>query len=143
MALVAAKSGKTATSKGKVLFLENKNLRPRRAPQRTTNEQQEEKSTGQTPPSAQLEPRAATRSIEQKTRDEMLEAHMPLVRLVAERIHRRLPPGVDLESLIHSGISDFSKRCNATMSDAASRSRPTLAIVFKGKSWSTSAPWIG
>jgi len=29
---------------------------------------------------------------------------MPLVRLVAERIHRRLPPGVDLESLIHSGI---------------------------------------
>ena len=104
MALVAAKSGKTATSKGKILLLENKNLRPRRAPQRTTNEQQEEKSTGQTPPSAQLEPRAATRSIEQKTRDEMLEAHMPLVRLVAERIHRRLPPGVDLESLIHSGI---------------------------------------
>src|SRR4029078_2484282 len=43
-------------------------------------------------------------SIEQKTRDEMLEAHTPLVRLVAERIHRRLPPGVDLGSLIHSGV---------------------------------------
>jgi len=37
-------------------------------------------------------------------REEMIEAYLPLVRLVAERIHRRLPPGVDLESLIHSGI---------------------------------------
>jgi RNA polymerase sigma factor for flagellar operon FliA len=27
-----------------------------------------------------------------------------LVRFVAEKIHRRLPPGVDLESLIHSGV---------------------------------------
>jgi RNA polymerase sigma factor FliA len=27
-----------------------------------------------------------------------------LVRFVAERVHRRLPPGVDLESLIHSGV---------------------------------------
>jgi RNA polymerase sigma factor for flagellar operon FliA len=103
MALVAAKSG-TTTSKGKLLVLESKNLRTSRAPQRTTTEPQEEKSTGKTPPSVQLEPRAATRLIEKKTRDEMLEAHMPLVRLVAERIHRRLPPGVDLGSLIHSGI---------------------------------------
>jgi RNA polymerase sigma factor FliA len=104
MALVTATSGKTATSKGKLLVLENKNLRPRRAPQRTTNAQQDEKSTGKTPPRAQLEPRALTRSIAQTARDEMLDAHMPLVRLVAERIHRRLPPGVDLGSLIHSGI---------------------------------------
>jgi RNA polymerase sigma factor FliA len=103
MALVAAKSG-TTTSEGNLLVLENRNLRPRRAPQRTTNEPQEEKSTGMTPPRARLEPSAATRSIEQKARDEMLDAHMPLVRLVAERIHRRLPPGVDLGSLIHSGI---------------------------------------
>jgi RNA polymerase sigma factor FliA len=36
--------------------------------------------------------------------EEILEIHMPLVRLVAERIHRRLPPGVDLASLINSGI---------------------------------------
>jgi RNA polymerase sigma factor for flagellar operon FliA len=34
----------------------------------------------------------------------MLDAYLPLVRLVAERIHRRLPPGIDLGSLIHSGI---------------------------------------
>jgi RNA polymerase sigma factor FliA len=36
--------------------------------------------------------------------EEILEIHMSLVRLVAERIHRRLPPGVDLASLINSGI---------------------------------------
>ncbi len=36
--------------------------------------------------------------------DEMVETYLPLVRMVAERIHRRLPPGVDLTSLIHSGI---------------------------------------
>jgi RNA polymerase sigma factor for flagellar operon FliA len=36
--------------------------------------------------------------------EEILEIHMPLVRLVAERIHRRLPPGIDLASLINSGI---------------------------------------
>jgi RNA polymerase sigma factor for flagellar operon FliA len=34
----------------------------------------------------------------------MVDAYLPLVRLVAERIHRRLPPGIDLGSLIHSGI---------------------------------------
>jgi RNA polymerase sigma factor FliA len=104
MALVAAKSGKTATSNGKLVVLASKKVRTSRAPQRKTTAQQAEKSTEQTPPGAQLEPRAATRLIDKKTRDEMLDAHMPLVRLVAERIHRRLPPGVDLGSLIHSGI---------------------------------------
>jgi RNA polymerase sigma factor for flagellar operon FliA len=39
-----------------------------------------------------------------ESQDEMLDAYLPLVRLVAERIHRRLPPGIDLGSLIHSGI---------------------------------------
>lgn len=38
------------------------------------------------------------------TREEMIEAYLPLVRMVAERIHRRLPPGIDLSSLVHSGI---------------------------------------
>ena len=37
-------------------------------------------------------------------KDEMVSQYLPLVRLVAQRIHRRLPPGVDLESLIHSGV---------------------------------------
>lgn len=104
MALVAAKSGKTATSKGKVLLLENKKLRTSRAPQGRVKDQQQEKATGKSEPVVKLEPSTTSQSTEQKTRDEMLEAHMPLVRLVAERIHRRLPPGVDLGSLIHSGI---------------------------------------
>jgi RNA polymerase sigma factor for flagellar operon FliA len=34
----------------------------------------------------------------------MVTQYLPLVRVVAEKIHRRLPPGVDLESLIHSGV---------------------------------------
>src|SRR4029077_14136343 len=37
-------------------------------------------------------------------KEEMVTQYLPLVRLVAERVHRRLPPGVDLESLIHSGV---------------------------------------
>jgi len=36
--------------------------------------------------------------------EEIVDAYLPLVRLVAERIHRRLPPGIDVGSLIHSGI---------------------------------------
>jgi RNA polymerase sigma factor for flagellar operon FliA len=35
---------------------------------------------------------------------EMIKAYLPLVRLIAEKIHRRLPPGVDLESLVHAGV---------------------------------------
>jgi RNA polymerase sigma factor for flagellar operon FliA len=38
------------------------------------------------------------------SREEVVDAYLPLVRLVAERIHRRLPPGIDVGSLIHSGI---------------------------------------
>ena len=37
-------------------------------------------------------------------KEEMVTQYLPLVRLVAERVHRRPPPGVDLESLIHSGV---------------------------------------
>jgi len=36
--------------------------------------------------------------------EEMIKAYLPLVRCVAEKIYRRLPPGVDLESLVHSGV---------------------------------------
>jgi len=37
-------------------------------------------------------------------KEEMVTQYLPLVRFVAERVHRRLPPGVDLESLVHSGV---------------------------------------
>ena len=36
--------------------------------------------------------------------EELVTKYLPLVRFVAEKIHRRLPPGVDLESLVHSGV---------------------------------------
>jgi len=39
-----------------------------------------------------------------ETSQDSIEAYLPLVRLVAERIHRRLPAGIDLDSLINSGI---------------------------------------
>jgi len=39
-----------------------------------------------------------------KAKEETVTKYLPLVRLVAERVHRRLPPGVDLESLIQSGV---------------------------------------
>lgn len=34
----------------------------------------------------------------------MSEEYLLLVRLVAERIHRHLPPGVELEALVHAGV---------------------------------------
>ncbi len=39
-----------------------------------------------------------------RSREEIVESYLPLVRRVAEKIHRRLPPGVDQESLVHAGI---------------------------------------
>jgi RNA polymerase sigma factor for flagellar operon FliA len=36
--------------------------------------------------------------------EELVTRYLPLVRFVAEKIHRRLPPGVDLEPLIQSGV---------------------------------------
>ncbi len=40
----------------------------------------------------------------EEAKEQMIDKYLPLVRFVAEKIHRRLPPGVDLESLIHSGV---------------------------------------
>ena len=39
-----------------------------------------------------------------EAREAMVLSHFPLVRQVAERVRRRLPPGIDLESLVHSGV---------------------------------------
>lgn len=38
------------------------------------------------------------------SREELISAYLPLVRYMAEKVHRCLPPGVDLESLVHSGV---------------------------------------
>jgi RNA polymerase sigma factor FliA len=40
----------------------------------------------------------------ERAKEEMVIQYLPLVRFVAEKVHRRLPPGVDLESLVHSGV---------------------------------------
>ncbi len=42
----------------------------------------------------------------------LVAKYLPLVRFVAEKIHRRLPPGVDLESLIHSGVVGLLEALN-------------------------------
>lgn len=39
-----------------------------------------------------------------ESREAMVLSHLPLVRLVAERVRQRLPPGIDIESLVHSGV---------------------------------------
>ncbi len=53
-----------------------------------------------------VEPKAALAPVAKLDPDgeDLIEKYLPLVRFVAEKIHRRLPPGVDLESLIHSGV---------------------------------------
>lgn len=48
--------------------------------------------------------RAAKTAAAEPVSDELVTKYLPLVRFVAEKIHRRLPPGVDLESLVHSGV---------------------------------------
>ncbi|MBI4522654.1 MAG: FliA/WhiG family RNA polymerase sigma factor [Deltaproteobacteria bacterium] len=39
-----------------------------------------------------------------RSREEIIESYLPLVRRLAEKIHRRLPPGIDQESLVHAGV---------------------------------------
>lgn len=58
------------------------------------------KTTCKTPP----KPRLTQAQKAAQAREESVRKYLPLVRFVAEKIHRRLPPGVDLESLIHSGV---------------------------------------
>jgi RNA polymerase sigma factor for flagellar operon FliA len=55
--------------------------------------------------------------------DEMVETYLPLVRMVAEKVHRRLPPGVDLTSLVHSGI--------VGLLEALGRFDPTRGVAFE------------
>ena len=58
-----------------------------------------------------------------KAQEDMLDAYLPLVRLVAQRIHRCLPPGVDLSSLIHSGI--------VGLLEAVQRYDPERGVAFQ------------
>jgi RNA polymerase sigma factor for flagellar operon FliA len=70
------------------------------------------------------EPQRQGQGISQaETQEEMIEAYLPLVRLVAQRIHRCLPPGVDLSSLIHSGI--------VGLLEAVQRYDPERGVAFQ------------
>ena len=58
---------------------------------------------------AQIKAKKVSRNVvhEEKSpavNEEFVNRYLPLVRFVAEKIHRRLPPGVDLESLVQSGV---------------------------------------
>ena len=53
---------------------------------------------------SQVEKRSRPRRDDKRQREELVEAFLPLVRTIAERIHRRLPPGMDLESLVQAGV---------------------------------------
>ena len=109
MALAATQVGKTK-SNGKVIVLPGCKTK-----KNTVSGIRSSKSRVQKPARAMntakkvavstpiVEPVDALQALKQR-QEEILEVHMPLVRLVAERIHRRLPPGVDLASLINSGI---------------------------------------
>jgi RNA polymerase sigma factor FliA len=67
--------------------------------------------------------KAETKKAPDQAWDEMVETYLPLVRKVAEKVHRRLPPGVDLTSLIHSGI--------VGLLEALGRFDPTRGVAFE------------
>jgi len=58
-----------------------------------------------------------------QVKDETVDKYLPLVRFVAEKVHRRLPPGVDLESLVHSGV--------VGLLEALERFDPTRGVEFE------------
>ena len=65
--------------------------------------------------------------------DETLALYLPLVRFVAEKIHRRLPPGIDLESLIHSGFVGLLEALERFDPKRGVSSRPTRATAFRAR----------
>jgi len=45
-----------------------------------------------------------TAKISQRTRDQIVLEHLPLVKAIAIRVHEGLPVHVDLDDLIHAGV---------------------------------------
>src|SRR6266481_9131135 len=73
--------------------------------------------------------------------DEVINKHLPFVRAVAGKIHRSLPPGIDLESLINSGVVGLLEALERYDPGRASNSMFTRGTVSTGKSWSVCARW--
>jgi RNA polymerase sigma factor for flagellar operon FliA len=57
------------------------------------------------------------------SKEEVVKTYLPLVRYVAEKIHRRLPPTVDQESLVHSGV--------VGLLEALERYDPSRGVAFE------------
>jgi RNA polymerase sigma factor for flagellar operon FliA len=76
--------------------------------------------------SAQVTPKrtAKTRTAKasNEVRDQIVLAHLPLVKAIAIRVHETLPVHVDLGDLEHAGILGLF--------DAASKYRPEMKVVF-------------
>lgn len=53
---------------------------------------------------ASANPYRAAQEISQQEREELILAHLPQVRLIARRIHERLPDSVSLDDLVSTGI---------------------------------------
>lgn len=105
---LAATQGKMKSS-GKVIVLpgnktEKKTVNGIRSSKSRVQKPARAMNTAKVAVSAPIVEPVDTLQVLKQRQEEILEVHMPLVRLVAERIHRRLPPGVDLASLINSGI---------------------------------------
>lgn len=62
------------------------------------------------------------KSLKQDDRDDLVKAYMPLVQRIAGKIHRRLPPGTDIESLISAGVIGLL--------EANERYDPTRGVPF-------------
>ena len=55
-------------------------------------------------PPCEPEPENLEAAAEEDCRDERVAAHLSLVEAIARQLHRRLPPNVDVEALINSGV---------------------------------------
>ena len=59
---------------------------------------------GQKAMTTQCVAKCKTAKISQRTRDQIVLEHLPLVKAIAIRVHEGLPVHVDLDDLIHAGV---------------------------------------
>ena len=64
----------------------------------------------------------ASSPVDTETRDRLVMAHVPLVRVLAQRLAHRLPPEVELNELISVGVLGLV--------EAANRYQPALGVPF-------------
>lgn len=74
-----------------------------------------------------------------------MEEHLSLVRFVAEKIHRRLPPGIALESLVHAGMAGIlqASEHETARSGALLRNYLKYRIQSEIMTYLRSLDWVG